>query len=113
VTNRSGLEEPLPSAALAAIESEIPATHPDNAAIEEAIRAAFAGHAGPYRVSVLAVQGTPWWVLVVQNLRTKMRRSALLDNWLKQRAESVGRIAQELARERRRRPRTLPLRRHP
>ncbi len=62
---------------------------------------------------MLAVQGASWWVLVVQNLRTRMRRSALLDNWLKQRPESVGRIAQELARERRRRPRTLPLRRQP
>ncbi len=45
MTNRSEwLEtETATSAGLAGLESEIPATHPEKGAIEEAIRAAFVG----------------------------------------------------------------------
>jgi hypothetical protein len=91
------------------LESDIPSSHPQKAAIELAIRDFFRHALGSWRVGILLVQGAPWWVVYVLDTRSGLRRSALLDSPKKQTPESVIGIVRELMQERRKAPRP-PLR---
>jgi hypothetical protein len=88
---------------LVALESEIPARHPDKGAVETAIREALGEVAGSWRAGVLLVPDAPGWVVFVHESERRFKRSAVLDSPGKQRPESVGALVKELTHERRRR----------
>jgi len=68
------------------LDSEIPASHPEKQAIEEAIRKALAGLSG-WKVQIAVAKRAAWWVIRIQG--PHFRRALVVEGPEKQNAPDI------------------------
>jgi len=74
------------------LDSEIPASHPEKQAIEEAIRQALTGLSG-WKVQIAVAPRAVWWVLRIQG--PHFRRALVVERPEKQNARDIGSLVRK------------------